>query len=416
MELDRKLDEAKGQMPLLLQMPDISELVTDPAEQLMCRFNLDLLYLKTKIVLHRRYMEKPFSQLTPEEQKVGIGYSRRTCVNCALRVLHHHHTIYTASQSGGQLDSVKWYMGSISTHDFLLAAMVICLELSQHINGYAFPPNSPLRDCPHRGAMMIALEKSQTIWSKASAVKRQMLQSAYPNTHGGSYMVDDTEKASRSMAAMIAKVKAQFPARDDSWERDGSSPIPPIPQQLKSARLPGLAHLEPSSNLEFGGVVSYHDWGNMPDMPENIRLSTNGQQSKGYDYPSTAENDGYAEALAGEAVPQRDTNQPDLTMIDDMLNLQGDVDWAAWDISVNRNDHMGFSNDYAMDTAGDMAAIGLSPTPGNTLSGGSGPVTNSSSGVSDQATPSRNIYPGSWMAFPDEINFNFDAENGMEYT
>ncbi|KAF2479386.1 fungal-specific transcription factor domain-containing protein, partial [Neohortaea acidophila] len=80
MRLDRELEEAKAAKPPLLQMPDISELVTDPAEQLMCRFNLDLLYLKTKI-------------------------------------------------PGGQLESVKWYMGSISTHDFLLAAMVMCLEL-----------------------------------------------------------------------------------------------------------------------------------------------------------------------------------------------------------------------------------------------------------------------------------------------
>ncbi|EME49238.1 hypothetical protein DOTSEDRAFT_118472, partial [Dothistroma septosporum NZE10] len=130
MELDSMLEEARMQ-PSLLQMPDISELVTDPAEQLMCRFNIDLLYLKTKIVLHRRYMEKPFAQLSPKEQTMGIGYSRRACISCALRVLQHHSTIYSASQSGGQLESVKWYMGSISTHDFLLASMVICLELSQ---------------------------------------------------------------------------------------------------------------------------------------------------------------------------------------------------------------------------------------------------------------------------------------------
>lgn len=133
MELDRKLEDAKSQIPPLLQMPGISEVVTDPAEQLMCRFNLDLLYLKTKTVLHRRYMERPFDQLSPEEQMIGIGVNRKTCVDCALRVLQHHHTIYTASQPGGQLESVKWYMGSISTHDFLLAAMVICLELSRQI-------------------------------------------------------------------------------------------------------------------------------------------------------------------------------------------------------------------------------------------------------------------------------------------
>ncbi|EMC94372.1 hypothetical protein BAUCODRAFT_74106, partial [Baudoinia panamericana UAMH 10762] len=130
-QLDRGLEEAKQAVPPLLQMPDITEVVTDPAEQLMCRFNLDLLYLKTKLVLHRRYMLTPLSQLSLEEQVRGIGNSRKICIDCALRVLQHHHTIYSASQPGGQLESVKWYMGSISTHDFLLAAMVICLELSQ---------------------------------------------------------------------------------------------------------------------------------------------------------------------------------------------------------------------------------------------------------------------------------------------
>ncbi|KAF2719447.1 hypothetical protein K431DRAFT_228699, partial [Polychaeton citri CBS 116435] len=129
--LDRELEEAKASIPPLLRMPDISEDITDPAEQLMCRFNLDLLYLKTKTVLHRRYMLTPLTQLSPEEQARGIGVSRKTCIECALRVLQHHHTIYQASQPGGQLESVKWYMGSLSTHDFLLAAMIVCLELNQ---------------------------------------------------------------------------------------------------------------------------------------------------------------------------------------------------------------------------------------------------------------------------------------------
>ena len=140
-------------------MPETPELVTDSAEQLMCRFNLDLLYLKTKTVLHRRYMGMPLSQLSDEEQKFGIGHSRKTCTDCALRVLRHHHTIYTASQPGGQLESVKWYMGSISTHDFLLAAMIICLELSNQINvekDALVNPSGFL--CPRRGAMMEALE------------------------------------------------------------------------------------------------------------------------------------------------------------------------------------------------------------------------------------------------------------------
>ena len=69
MRLDQELEAAKAAIPPLLQMPDISELVTDPAEQLMCRFNLDLLYLKTKIVIHRRYMQTPLNELSLAEQR-----------------------------------------------------------------------------------------------------------------------------------------------------------------------------------------------------------------------------------------------------------------------------------------------------------------------------------------------------------
>jgi hypothetical protein len=201
MALDRQLDEAINALPPLLRMPDISELVTDPAEQLMCRFNLDLLALKTRIVLHRRYMETPFAELTPFEQQRGIGLNRQKAVDAAVKVLRHHHTIYSATQPGGQLESVKWYMGSISTHDFLLAAMVICLELSQQIGPNAETLNKPGTRCPFRDPMMEALEKSYDIWAKSSRKRK------FKQVHGTGHVFDETEKASRAMAAMLKKVK-----------------------------------------------------------------------------------------------------------------------------------------------------------------------------------------------------------------
>ncbi|TKA22818.1 hypothetical protein B0A50_07717 [Salinomyces thailandicus] len=216
MELDRRLEEAKALIPPLLQMTeDNTDSLADPAEQLMCRFNLDLLYLKTKTVLHRRYMFLPFEKLTLAEQAYGVGDSRRLCTECALRVLQHHQTIYAASQKGGQLESVKWYMGSISTHDFLLAAMIICLELSKQIHDPSFGVRpSDGAACPRRGPMMEALERSQAIWSEAAGAK----------TKAGDFMGHgfskkdtsvswDTAKAARAMAVMLEKVRAQFGAR-----------------------------------------------------------------------------------------------------------------------------------------------------------------------------------------------------------
>ena len=423
MELDRKLDEAKSEIPPLLQMPDISELVTDPAEQLMCRFNLDLLYLKTKIVLHRRYMEKPFSQLTPEEQIVGIGYSRRTCIDCALQVLHHHHTIYSASQPGGQLDSVKWYMGSISTHDFLLAAMVICLELSQQISGYAFRDKSHTQ-CSQRMAMMDALEKSQKIWSNASAIKRQMMQSVAKNAiNGGTYIFDDTEKASRSMAVMIEKVKARFPAQASDFSWENNSPAPTTTVSEKSPSVSTLLNLDMPENLQlsFTGVISNHEWGNMSGVPDNLQLGitpSTGTSSNLSSNTVPMNFGGFAQSASDEPYPQRDIHQSDLTMIEDMLDVQGDVDWAAWDLNFNKGEHMEFSDDYLPEPIQDKVPA---LTPGNALVGGSGPVAMPNKDVSGRTpannpTPTRNTFPGSWMAFPDMIDFDFDLENGMDYT
>ena len=243
MKLDSQLEEAKAAVPPLLQMPDITELVTDPAEQLMCRFNLDLLYLKTKMVLHRRHMMTPLAQLSDEEQKLGIGHSRKVCIEAALRVLQHHHTIYAASQPGGQLESVKWYMGSISTHDFLLAAMLICLELSTQLNREQYLPLNPSGySCPRRMALMEALEKSHQIWTEASRQKRKGDYGLVGNSEGrkGEMIWDETDKAARAMGVMLEKVKGAFGVQAGPGR--GSA------QSQKSAGLNASSDTVPGSN------------------------------------------------------------------------------------------------------------------------------------------------------------------------
>ncbi|TKA81865.1 hypothetical protein B0A55_01583 [Friedmanniomyces simplex] len=275
MQLDRQLEEAKALIPPLLQMPDISELVTDPAEQLMCRFNLDLLYLKTKMVLHRRYILTPLSQLSPEEQKLGIGCSRKVCISCALRVLQHHHTIYTASQAGGQLESVKWYMGSISTHDFLLAAMLVCLELSTHIQPELYLLVNPSgHRCPIRGALIEALEKSQRIWTESTRRKKTSSFNAADENLRGEQMFDETEKAARAMGVMIGKVRARFGVRGSARAWDGEL----APEYWGEAALEGNKKGKGvEGRTPFNGVVSTYDWGSMVGVPELVNGATSAE-------------------------------------------------------------------------------------------------------------------------------------------
>ncbi|KXT00733.1 hypothetical protein AC578_8237 [Pseudocercospora eumusae] len=398
MDLDRRLEEGKAMIPPLLQMPDISELVTDPAEQLMCRFNLDLLYLKTKIVLHRRYMDKPFAQLTPHEQTMGVGISRKTCVDCALRVLRHHHTIYNASQAGGQLESVKWYMGSISTHDFLLAAMIVCLELSQQIGPDYAVINPSGHLCPQRAAMMDALEKSQKIWSEASGRKRTPNRFVAQDEHArGVHMFDETEKASRAMAAMLKKVKASFPAQAEALSRvnrdEGQRPgmtapgagylsdeieVGITPPSNPSSNVQGNQMFTPAgppqTTVPFGGIVSYHTWGETaPEDAQYARLpypGANGSNAKNMQSTS--------QSSSNNTSPHQENM--DFSMIGDMLDGPT-IDWEMFDQGVTKNPN-----------AWDQARSHLDPNdmlvPGNVMmNGGTGPGSGNAH------------YPGAWIDF-----------------
>lgn len=407
MELDRKLEEARAGVPPLLQMPDFSELVTEPAEQLMCRFNLDLLYLKTKIVLHRRYMEKPFAQLTPEEQQIGIGSSRETCIDCALKVLGHHYTIYTASQPGGQLESVKWYMASISTHDFLLAAMIICLDLSQQLSNSASQSPSVALCPPPRAAMMDALEKSQKIWWDASGRKRlpgqHNTKDARPK-RGDTF--DETEKAGRAMAVMLEKIKARFPKHGNALAQPEAASTSMGTDAINQGFgiVPTPVYTSDGNAPTFGGVVSFHQWGDVNGVPEYLDYSNTTT------YPSTSR-----ESTSNQpAPPVPNELAPEYSMIGDMLDTQGAIDWQMFDSGLNANAQQFQWNENSTDNFpsaqknGDIydinssGAINTMPLAGNAmLYGDTGPGSSSANGQ----------YPGSWMSLQNMEDVNFDVGN-----
>lgn len=58
-------------------------------------------------------------------------YSRNACLNAARRTLQHHSDVYQESLPGGQLYAERFFMNSFQNTDFMLSAMILCLELSQ---------------------------------------------------------------------------------------------------------------------------------------------------------------------------------------------------------------------------------------------------------------------------------------------
>lgn len=331
MKLDNDLEMACTNMPPLLKMPDMSELVTDAPEQLMCRINLALLILKTRIILHRNFMLVPLEQLCEAERERGVGTSTLICAESALSVLHLQHSIHAESQPGGKLYTVKWYMGSISTHDFLLAAMVICLVLSKQMSA-----DDQLRTtgselfCPRRQAMIEALEKSQKIWQQGATSPCIVVGSrTEPGPESAaigcsqSKLNSETDQASKAMAVMLDRVRKHFAGRMGG---DGSCGVSnPTTQTTQPAK---ASH---DNNVPFQGIVSNVSWSkNMPDQ-----LSGNDTVLKN-SYPHSAQ-PLYPTNKAPEsnAIPdQTPTAAIDFSAIGDMIDGPMPMDWDIWDDQI----------------------------------------------------------------------------------
>lgn len=132
MRLDKQLETAHSSFASILRYKPFSQSVTDPVDLIMQRYWLELLYQKSRTVLHRKYLGiARFNEL--------YAHSRSTCLDAATKTLRHQYDIHCEMQPGGRLSKERWFMNSISTHDFLLADMILCLELS-YLNAQAKSP------------------------------------------------------------------------------------------------------------------------------------------------------------------------------------------------------------------------------------------------------------------------------------
>ncbi|KAK4164648.1 putative fungal-specific transcription factor [Cladorrhinum sp. PSN259] len=124
MHLDRQLEEVHNNFPASLRYRPFSQSLVDPVDIIIQRFQLELLYLKCRTVLHRRYMG--FARKDKRYE-----HSRRACLDAATRTLKHQYDIHVELQVGGRLshDRNHWFLSSLSTHNFLLADMILCVEL-----------------------------------------------------------------------------------------------------------------------------------------------------------------------------------------------------------------------------------------------------------------------------------------------
>ncbi|KAH8805983.1 fungal-specific transcription factor domain-containing protein [Xylogone sp. PMI_703] len=263
-KLDKSLQEAHATKPPFLQMRPTDLLITDPPDLVMQRYTLELLYQKTRCVLHRKYLTRVNSNLR-------YAYSRWAAVNAAREILRHHADIHRETQPGGQLYRDRWFIGSLQYHDFLLAAMIICLELSQNHESRPQTQSQQLNEgfkvtYEGREELYEALERSYQIW------KSDGDESA------------DAYKASEVLAVILQKVR-------------------------KSS--PDIPHSDRGNSIEAKTRKS---------PPQNLESQTHSSRSVA-DTPS----------MAGQQETPDSMPPGWLGAIGEMIDVPDDFDWQLWD-------------------------------------------------------------------------------------
>ncbi|KAK5987150.1 Fusarisetin A cluster transcription factor fsa6-like protein [Cladobotryum mycophilum] len=170
---NHELEEWHEAMPPCLRIRRISDTsFTDPNYTIMHRLMLQLMYLKCRCILHRPY-------LTTHKHDAMYDASRQICRSSAMGILEIQAEVDQEMNPGGRMYDDRFMMSSLTLHHFLLAAMVICLDLSE----------------------------SKDIGMEDRARRISMLQTAYNIWLSRSTRSTDATHASKVLRAILNKVE-----------------------------------------------------------------------------------------------------------------------------------------------------------------------------------------------------------------
>ncbi|PCH07824.1 Transcription factor [Penicillium occitanis (nom. inval.)] len=183
--LERELIAARNSLPPMFKVKSLQESLLDHPAMIIRRLSIDQTLHSGLCVLHRRLL--PLARSNPQ-----YSHSRKVAIDAALTLLSYQALSHFESGPTGRLAGHKWLTTSVIRHDYLLAAMLVCLDLRQGMDGTTHPASSDItlwgRD--RREEMVAALETSYHVWraSKDTSI--------------------DAFRASEAVAVMLTKIRS----------------------------------------------------------------------------------------------------------------------------------------------------------------------------------------------------------------
>ncbi|CVL05349.1 uncharacterized protein FMAN_10791 [Fusarium mangiferae] len=156
--LDTEVRAVYDKIPDSFKYRPLSSFIVDDISIIMSRTTIELLHLKSIIVLHRQYLT--------DRQDSRFAFSRKASLEAAERLLERQAEIHQLTLPGGLLHDKKWMITSLTLSDFTLAAMVICLDLTVGIRNSMRTGATTEEEESHKNLKII--KKAHEIWSSSS--------------------------------------------------------------------------------------------------------------------------------------------------------------------------------------------------------------------------------------------------------
>ena len=173
MRLDTLLHESQSQLPEPLKGQTVEDLNTGLPQDRIRKFSIDLQFQKARCVLHRKwFFPKKSTTIYP------YPYSMKACLEASMRILQTQIIMYGETAPSKALHEHKWKASSLITHDFLLAAMLLCMYMGYSIAAEDADQTSTqtetgIRVQWPREKMLQALEGSYLIWEDLSPTSKE---------------------------------------------------------------------------------------------------------------------------------------------------------------------------------------------------------------------------------------------------
>ncbi|KPM34774.1 hypothetical protein AK830_g11798 [Neonectria ditissima] len=156
--LDAKLQAAIDAIPPWLRYEPLETSLADNPVTILHRMILDILINKAVYLLHRRSFVK--GCVGGESKK-----SNESCIKAALAILEHQRRMNEETEPGGLMFGIRWKVASSLNHEFLQAAMMLCLALSRFNERAA---GATTFEASHMREILEALNTAKILWEQSA--------------------------------------------------------------------------------------------------------------------------------------------------------------------------------------------------------------------------------------------------------